>query len=111
MAKQAVYSIAASEIPSQFKNAAANILWAKLQKYGITVTSNGEFFETLNGAAMKRNHIRCLLRKDYLSEGRTDYSPTQLNYFIDSILIGAVAATKAVCSRIQEMKDSGELPD
>jgi len=79
-----------------FKYEYAEVLNNCFKKYYLFITDDGEFVDSVTKKKLNKNHVRCMLRNDYLNSGHGQLSGSMLCAIIDRYLLGVMKAAKTL---------------
>jgi hypothetical protein len=68
----------------------------RLRDFNLGVSVDGEFIDSETKKVINTNHLRCILRRDYLSSGRNTLEGKSLNVIIDIFLNCLKRASKEI---------------
>ena len=83
-------------------------LFKLFQSYGLSVSSLGEFMDNETQKFVRRNHLKCMLRRDYLEKyGVLGIAGRALDKLIEGMFEGLSLATAKLAEAPDELKDFG----
>ena len=72
----------------------AQELWRMFQRYNLFVSLDGRFFDKETKMQLHANHVKCLLRNDYLKQEDPELRGAQLSDILDRFLDGVRRAVR-----------------
>lgn len=94
-------SLNISNMKAGFKYEYAEVLTDIFKSYRLAITKDGFFVDMVTKKYMRDNHIKCMLRRDYINTGHGHIEGRMLCAIIDRYMIGIKNAA-------HELADCGE---
>lgn len=73
----------------------AQELWAIFRRYNLFVSLDGDFFDSETKQKVRRNHIKCMIRNDYLAQENPELRGAVLDNILERFLSGVATAIKS----------------
>lgn len=94
-------SLMIKNMKAGFKYEYAEVLTNIFRGYNLSITKDGFFVDMATKKYLRDNHIKCMLRRDYIESGHGHIEGKMLCHVIDRYLVGIKNAA-------YELADSGE---